>query len=190
MWVSVCLSCSLFFWPCLAMEISFFFLPGKPGNVLRILFVVISAGSNGRAFQSLLGPCCRQRSSTHILYSNQVPLVGKGQTGRPGIRSLMGQRQGRVLDAGWPRHRSYWHGQRYFLGNVGSEERIRWQACREKEGLKAEHATGVGIPATGPRQKSSEVVAIVPLRHQLWCIAWGWNTWFKGAGASHTNLPL
>lgn len=61
----------------------------------------------------------------------------------------MGERQDRVLDAGWLRHRPYWCGQRYFLGEVSNEERIRWQAWRGGEGLKAEPATAVVIPRTG-----------------------------------------
>lgn len=61
----------------------------------------------------------------------------------------MAERQGRVPDAGWFRHRPYWCGQRYLLGEVSNEERIRWQAWRKTEGLKAEPAKGVDIPGTG-----------------------------------------
>lgn len=95
----------------------------------------------GGLFRVYWGFTARWRSRTQISHSNWALLVGTGQVGQ-GIRSHVGWGQGRLLGAGWFRHGSYLSGQRHFLGEVSIERRTRWQAWREREGLKAGHATG------------------------------------------------
>ena len=103
----------------------------------------------------------------------------------------MGERQDRVLDTGWLRHRPCWCGQRYFLGEVSNEERIRWQAWRDGEGLKAEPVPqGLLSLELGYRKTGFEVIAVVPLGYRLCCTALGWDTWFKEAESSHINVSL
>lgn len=173
-----------FFWPCLAMEISsfFFFFLGSQ-QYIKNSVSCNSCRIQWEGFSEFIRALLSGREAAHTFCTLTESLWWeKDRQAGQGIRSYMGWRQGRILDAGWFRHRSYGHGQRYFLGKVGNEERIRWQAWREKEGLKAEHTTGVGIPATGPRQKDFEVVAVVPPGRQLRCTVLGWNTWVKEAG--------
>lgn len=143
----------------------------------------------GGLFRVYWGFTARWRSRTQISHSNWALLVGTGQVGQ-GIRSHVGWGQGRLLGAGWFRHGSYLSGQRHFLGEVSIERRTRWQAWREREGLKAGHATGGWYLWNWAKTERLWGNRHCSSRGSACYTVLGRDTWFKEAGTSHADVPL